>query len=61
MATPPTLQIEGQTALEAWQSHLTPQPSQHGEEGSSFPDCVLPSDTINSESVGVLNLVILVW
>ena len=53
----------GHTAFGTWQSLLTPLPSLHGGEASSFPGLVPSSDTVNSESVvgikpgdsGVLN------
>ena len=46
-----SINMVAHTALEAWQSHLVPPSSLHGEEGFSFPGLVPPNDMVNSESV----------
>ena len=55
--TQPFHQDGGTYNLGAWQSHPIPPPSQHGREGSSFPDCVPHNDMVDSTSVAGIKLV----
>ena len=43
--------IVGHKALEEWQSHLIPLPSQHGGDESYFPDVAPCNDMVYSELV----------